>query len=288
MYKKPSTQKFIFIYIITNLINNKQYVGFHATNNLDDGYMGSGKYCNRAIKKYGLHNFKKEILEYCTKDNWIEKEIFWIKEKNTFYPNGYNLTKGGEGAFGALLSEETKRKISIAHIGKPTWNKGLKNIYSKETIEKIKKSKQNFVFTDEHKRKISIANKGKIKSAETKEKLSNAKKGDLNPSKKPEVKEKISKTIKGMFKSEKNPMFKSNRNRNKLKQLSDNGIKLKGDHYEYMRKKIQCENILTGEIIIYDGIKDIMYNLNISRNKYYNIEKNNLLFENKFKFKKLN
>jgi hypothetical protein len=42
-----------FIYKTTNLLNGKYYIGMHVTNQIDDGYLGSGKYLNNAIKKYG-------------------------------------------------------------------------------------------------------------------------------------------------------------------------------------------------------------------------------------------
>jgi hypothetical protein len=69
----------MIIYKITNLINNKIYVGKDSKN--DPKYLGSGLYINRAIKKYGKENFKKEILEYCDNSQELnEREIFWISE----------------------------------------------------------------------------------------------------------------------------------------------------------------------------------------------------------------
>ena len=57
-------KKFHFIYKITNLINNRYYYGMHSTNNLEDGYFGSGKLIRLSIKKYGQNNHRFEILEF--------------------------------------------------------------------------------------------------------------------------------------------------------------------------------------------------------------------------------
>lgn len=96
-----------YIYCITNLINGKQYVGktVHTIEKrFQEHYRDSRKTrCkNRpiynAIKKYGIENFKIDILEY-VENNYIleEKEIYWIKKLDTYGKNGYNASKGGDG-----------------------------------------------------------------------------------------------------------------------------------------------------------------------------------------------
>jgi dissimilatory sulfite reductase (desulfoviridin) alpha/beta subunit len=66
---------FYIIYKITNLINNRYYIGMHGTQDLNDNYMGSGLAIKNAIKKYGLENFKKEVLSvHETKEQMIFEE----------------------------------------------------------------------------------------------------------------------------------------------------------------------------------------------------------------------
>lgn len=130
-------KQFHFVYITINLINQKLYIGKHSTNDLNDGYLGSGKLLLKALKKYGKKNFTLDILEKCSDQKTaFERERFWIN----FFGGGkkphiaYNLTEGGEGNRGHRHSPETISKIS--HPGKLNGMFG-KN-HSKETKNKIR------------------------------------------------------------------------------------------------------------------------------------------------------
>lgn len=160
------------IYLRTNLVNGKQYVGQSTNfkqreyewNCLNRSYAGS--LINNARKKYGLDNWKVEILKECeTQDELNNLEVYYIKKLNTKRPNGYNLTDGGEGVSGYHCSEEHKLKISLAKRGSnnPNWGKHL----SEETRKKISESNKGKTSllkgiprTDEAKKKISEAKKG--------------------------------------------------------------------------------------------------------------------------------
>lgn len=92
------------IYKVTNLINNKIYIG--KTNNLErrrkeHEQKTSNSQIDRAIKKYGKENFKWEVIELVEKEKSNEREKYWIEKYNTYFrnknSNGYNMTKGGDG-----------------------------------------------------------------------------------------------------------------------------------------------------------------------------------------------
>ena len=113
---------FYYLYEIKNLINNKIYVGVHKTNSIDDGYMGSGKVILRAIKKYGIENFSKTILETFENSKVMfarEKEV--VTDEFLARVDTYNLRRGGSGGFdyinkigsNVVLSEQRKRDPTI-------------------------------------------------------------------------------------------------------------------------------------------------------------------------------
>lgn len=122
----------MIIYKTTNQINGKIYIGKDGNNN--KYYYGSGVYLQKAIKKYGRQNFKKEILEYCTVENINEREVYWIKKLNSINRKiGYNITNGGTGGligkdnpfYGKKHTKDSVEKISKSKIGCSAWNKGL-------------------------------------------------------------------------------------------------------------------------------------------------------------------
>jgi len=135
-----NTYTYYFIYKVVNLINKKCYVGFHATNNEYDDYFGSGKLICKAIKKYGIQNFIKGVIEYVSIQEWREKEKYWIKEMKTHVSEGgYNLTYGGNGTLGYKDSEKTKKQKSKSLSGENNgmYGKSLYNLWVEKYEQKL-------------------------------------------------------------------------------------------------------------------------------------------------------
>ena len=90
-----------YIYITTNLVNGKQYIGQHK-GNYNDSYLGSGTLIMKAIKKYGKNNFTKEILTYCnSRQEADEQERYYIEKYNAIESDHfYNCQEGGTGGDG--------------------------------------------------------------------------------------------------------------------------------------------------------------------------------------------
>ena len=132
----------MIIYKTTNNINDKIYVGQDAIN--DPSYFGSGLILERAIKKYGIHNFRKEILEHCSsKQQLNEREIFWIAIlDSTNRCKGYNIAKGGSGGnvFGQLSPSRQQQCIAKRNSTRPLWDTPE---YRKKISESSKKLWEN-------------------------------------------------------------------------------------------------------------------------------------------------
>jgi hypothetical protein len=159
-------REFNYVYAVTNLINGKKYIGDHSTNNLDDGYLGSGQLLKMKITQYGKENFKKEILEFFPKKkDAFEAQEKYINEHHSLIPNGYNISpKGGYGVPDSYLNEKTKEKISNSNLGKccNLGNKfALGHNHTEETKNFIRSIHKGKPKTEEHKKNLQISNKGK-------------------------------------------------------------------------------------------------------------------------------
>ncbi len=104
-------KKFYIIYEIKNKLNGKKYIGCHMTDNLDDGYMGSGKYLKRAIDKYGMDNFEKSILFLCENEkDMLNKESELVNESIVNSEEFYNISLGGGSNFSHINNNLEKYK----------------------------------------------------------------------------------------------------------------------------------------------------------------------------------
>jgi len=236
------------IYKITNIVNGLIYIGQEKKNN--PNYLGSGKMVKEAVKIFGRSNFRKEIIEsgINTPEELNTSEKFWIKELKSRDPNiGYNLAAGGSIFY---MSPEIANKIS----------ESLKGKYTDE-----KSSRYGSKITEEHKKAISIANKGKNKwsverrkkaserrkgvsfSEATLKKMSSAKKGKKLPE---THKIKISECLRGKKFSDETKQKLSIKNRNKTQKNS---------------KVVFVKNLITGEFLEFNNISEASRFFNSTR-----------------------
>lgn len=148
---------YYLIYKITNNINNKIYIGKHQTENKDDDYMGSGTILKKAIEKYGLDKFTKEILFECNSlEEMNQKEAEIVDEEFIARLDTYNIKLGGQGGWDYCNNNSEMQSLKA----KNNWNKygknhpvifGIKNFWKSltdeeyiEYIEKISNALQKY------------------------------------------------------------------------------------------------------------------------------------------------
>ncbi len=145
-----------YIYLTTNTLNGKIYVGQHKSGKFDSWYIGSGIHLSNAVKKYGKDKFTVRIIDTAeSKEELDEKEIYWIRELDSRNPDvGYNLARGGGAGHAVSLSTreklsavnkgrkrtaETRRRLSESHKGNKRLSEALKGKRRPQISEALKK-----------------------------------------------------------------------------------------------------------------------------------------------------
>lgn len=137
-----------YLYKTTCLITNRYYIGMHSTNNLNDGYMGSGKRLRYSIRKYGIINHKKEIIEFFeSRELLVEAEkkaitLYMIIDKDCM-----NIVDGGGGftsEYAKLCVKKSNAKQKLLRETnlewvknrKEKWTKSIKKLYDDGVLER--------------------------------------------------------------------------------------------------------------------------------------------------------
>lgn len=137
------------IYKITNIINNKVYVGksvhcyerFYKHKNALRNNRHGNIHLQRAWEIYGEDNFTFEIIERCGEKVLLIKEDYWCKElKSHDREIGYNIDPTGD-TWKPTLSQETIEKIRIANTGKKA---------TSEALEKMRNNRKNLLGVDQY------------------------------------------------------------------------------------------------------------------------------------------
>lgn len=181
---KESYKMYGYIYITTNLINNKQYIGQHKAEKFDIRYKGSGKILKKAFETYGWDNFRCEIIDIADSKDLLDlKEAYYIKKYDAVKSNEfYNLVPGGRGKSETGLIYITNGNINkkihpqdldyylnqgywkggpqqteATKIKRANSNRGKKHPTAGINISKALTGRS---LSEDHRKKLSIAKKG--------------------------------------------------------------------------------------------------------------------------------
>ena len=205
-----NTSRKPYIYKVTNLETGQYYIGSQCSGKtVGVNYFTSStnKEFKEGFKTYGGEKYNIVIIkEFEDPDECGRVENYMIRDHMQL-KDGLCLNRmcrcGNEKIFstvGTHHSEETRKKMSIAKKGRPTWNKGVP--WSEETRKKLSETHKGTHLSEEAKHKVSISKKGTHHSEETRKKMSIAKKGHPAWNKgipqSEEAKEKISRVKKGI------------------------------------------------------------------------------------------
>jgi group I intron endonuclease len=268
-----------FIYEWTNMINGKKYIGSHA-GTIDDGYIGSGKVFQRAVKKHGMENFTRSIIEYVEVEDrqyFLEREKFYLDKVNAYYSDDYyNVAKdviGGDTKAGwsnnrrqefsnqikqvwaNRTKEEKKSILDIVHSKTKEWYQTNKGKKLKERLRNnIPKMIEGIKARDPEDRKRS-ARLGKERMGEERRKAA-ARKGVVNRNPDTEaVARQKAKETRAKWSNEKQQEVFENSSRGRKGKCA-------GNENGRARK-------IVAESKTFDTLKQAMLELNISEYKLY-------------------
>jgi group I intron endonuclease len=160
----------MIIYKSTNKITKKVYIGqtkhtldIRIKSHIKESKIKSNRPFMLSINEYGIDNFTFELIDSANNlDELNDKEIYWINFYNSVFPNGYNITGGGQGKK-IKVTKELSRIISEGLKNSKKWQE------TKNSEEYIQKRKEYFIgwakgkkFSQEHKEKIWKKNKERI------------------------------------------------------------------------------------------------------------------------------
>ena len=222
-----------YIYKITNIKNNKIYIGQTIKTRPSDRYSQHRylanhpeqekgvSYLHRAMASDGLDNFKFEVIEEIENQQLNDREQYWIKYYNCVIPNGYNITEGGSGTKGYSRPQSIKEREKRQKSNKDFY------IEHPEAIEKARQRTTELWKNEEYRRKITEGNK------------------------------KFYKEHPDIFKGENNPMYGKKHTEEALEKIRANAATKK-------LKIAQLDKDTLEVIKIHDGVKDAERELNVS------------------------
>lgn len=180
----------VCIYKIENMVTGKIYIGqtvdYEKRKNSHINDLRSNRHGNSYLQnswnKYGENSFEFTVVVECAMEHLDDLEIQYIRQLGTLAPNGYNMTKGGDGVRGLKWSSESRAAKSLAMKGKNVGKDA--HFYGKtftlETLEKMRESTTNLWKNEDYRRRQVIAHTGLTQSEETIRKRSMSLKGNTN------------------------------------------------------------------------------------------------------------
>lgn len=217
-----TNKKYHFVYKTIRLDTNEYYIGIRSTDNVDDGYLGSGHRIKAAVRKHGRENFQREILFMCqTRNEALDHERDIVTKQLLQDPLCLNLTVGGRGLQVDHLDLSSKEKIRLKLTGKSKTEQHKQKLSdaakgrpkSEDHKQKLREIRLGTHHKAESKIKVSQARTGQPKSEQTKRRISEARKGKPSPLKgiprSDETKRKMAETkLKNKLKSQPNTTMK--------------------------------------------------------------------------------